>query len=74
VAINYTDAMIDLLDWFESQPCSCATVARIADNTGRSRQTVRRKLTELIEQGYAEQLYETTGEYRLITDPRDGGD
>jgi response regulator of citrate/malate metabolism len=70
----YTNAMIELLDWFDSQPCSCATIARMADNIDRSRQTVRRKLAKLIEEGHAELLFESTGEYRLISDPRDDRD
>ena len=72
MAINYTKSMEAVLDWFDSQPCSCATIARIADGTDLSRETVRNNLQQLAAGEYAENLYETTGEYRLIEDPREG--
>ena len=71
MAINYTKSMIDMLDWFENQPCSCATVARIADGTGYSRVTIRNNLQSLSVGGYAENVYESTGEYLLREDPRE---
>lgn len=68
--IDYTDSMIELLDWFDGQPCDCATVGRIAANTGRSRETVRQNLKELRAAGHVERLHAPTGEYRLLEDPR----
>jgi len=63
--------MIEMLDWFSEQPCSCATVGHIADDIGRSRETVRNNLKQLMAGDYAERRYKPTGEYRLIRDPRD---
>jgi len=73
VAIQYAGSMTDLLDWFEDQPCSCATVGHIVDATGWSRETVRNNLKQLMAGDYAERRYKPTGEYRLIEDPRDSG-
>jgi len=70
VAIQYTDSMTDILDWFGEQPCSCATIGHIADATGWSRETVRNNLKQLMAADHAEQRYKPTGEYRLISDPR----
>lgn len=70
MAIQYTKSMKEMLDWFENQPCSCATVARIANGIGYSRETVRNNLKQLAAAEYAENMYEDTGEYRLIEDPR----
>lgn len=69
--IQLTESMIDLLDWFASQPCSCATVGRIENEVDWSRETIRNNLKQLIAADYAEQMYAPTGEYRLIEDPRD---
>lgn len=74
VAIKYTKSMDDVLDWFAEQPCDCATIARIADGTGWSRETVRNNLKQLAAADAAENVFESTGEYRLIRDPREGGD
>lgn len=71
VPIDRTDSMDDLLDWFDQQPCSCATVGHIAGKTGWSRQTVRNNLKQLRAGGYVEIRWESTGEYRLLSDPRD---
>lgn len=70
VAIEYTESMIELLDWFGEQPCSCATVGHIANDIDRSRETVRSNLKQLMAGDYAERRYKPTGEYRLIADPR----
>ena len=69
--IDMTESMVDLLDWFESQPCSCATIGRITHETEYTRETVRKNLKQLMAGDYAERLYKETGEYRLIRDPRD---
>lgn len=74
VAIQYTESMDELLDWFNEQPCSCATVAHIAHDTKYSRETVRNNLKQLMAGGYAENRYEPTGEYRLVADPREEDD
>jgi DNA-binding IclR family transcriptional regulator len=63
--------MTEMLDWFGEQPCSCATVGHIANDIGRSRETVRQNLKQLMAGEYAEKRYEPTGEYRLIEDPRE---
>jgi len=72
--IQYTDSMVDVLDWFAEQPCSCATIGHIADDIDWSRETVRNNLKQLMAGDYAEQRYQPTGEYRLVTDPRDERD
>jgi DNA-binding IclR family transcriptional regulator len=74
VAIKYTQSMTEILDWFNEQPCSCATVGHIADATGWSRETVRNNLKQLQAADAAEQRHEATGEYRLIHDPREDSD
>lgn len=72
--IQLTESMIDLLDWFADQPCSCATVGRIENEVDWSRETIRNNLKQLIAADYAEQMYVPTGEYRLIEDPRESRD
>lgn len=74
VAIDYTDSLVDMLDWFADQPCSCATIGHIADATGYSRETVRGNLKTLMAGDYVERRYKPTGEYRLIQDPREDED
>ena len=74
MAINYTPSMHELLDWFDNQPCSCATIGRIANGTGYTATTVRNNLQQLSAGGYAEHVYEPTGEYRLLEDPRQSDD
>lgn len=71
VTIEYTDSMTEMLDWFDEQPCSCATIGHIADGIDRSRETVRNNLKLLMAGDHAERRYKPTGEYRLIEDPRD---
>lgn len=71
--IDMTESMVDLLDWFDSQPCSCATIGRITHETEYSRETIRNNLKQLMAGEYAERLYAETGEYRLINDPREDG-
>jgi DNA-binding IclR family transcriptional regulator len=71
VPIDKTQSMVDMLDWFEEQPCTCATVGHIAHATDWSRETVRNNLKQLLAGNYAERRYKPTGEYRLIEDPRD---
>jgi len=70
VPVEYTESMTELLEWFEEQPCSCATVGHIANEIGRSRETVRNNLKQLMAADAVEQRYKPTGEYRLIHDPR----
>lgn len=74
MAIQYTESMVDVLDWFAEQPCSCATIGHIADEIDWSRETVRNNLKQLMAGDYAEQRYKPTGEYRLVSDPRDESD
>jgi DNA-binding IclR family transcriptional regulator len=71
VPVEYTESMTELLDWFDAQPCSCATVGHIAHEIGFSRETVRNNLKQLMAGDYAERRYKPTGEYRLVSDPRD---
>lgn len=71
VAIKYTDSMHAVLDWFAAYPCSCATVGHITSNVGYSRETVRNNLKQLAAAECAEVMYEPTGEYRLLNDPRE---
>jgi DNA-binding IclR family transcriptional regulator len=70
VTIDYTESMMAVLDWFDEQPCSCATVGHITHEIELSRQTVRSNLKQLMAGGYAERRYKPTGEYRLVQDPR----
>lgn len=72
VTIQLTDSMTGLLDWFDRQPCSCATIGRIEHELDWSRETIRGNLKQLIAADRAEVMYAPTGEYRLITDPRWG--
>ena len=74
MAIEMTESMHDLLDWFEAQPCSCATVGHIADDLDWSRETVRSNLKQLMAADCVERRYKPTGEYRLIYDPRQDSD
>ena len=71
VAIQITESMDALLDWFNDQPCSCATIGHIAHDLDYSRETVRGNLKQLMAADCAEQRYKPTGEYRLLQDPRD---
>lgn len=71
VAIQITDSMDALLDWFSDQPCDCATIGRISHEIDYSRETVRSNLKQLMAADCAEQLYEPTGEYMLTSDPRE---
>lgn len=71
VAIELTESMEALLDWFEEQPCECATIGRIAHETDYSRETIRGNLKQLIAADHAVRMYEPTGEYRLVSDPRE---
>lgn len=70
VAIQITESMDAVLDWFDEQPCSCATIGHITNELGYSRETVRGNLKQLMAADCAEQRYAPTGEYRLIRDPR----
>lgn len=70
MAIDVTDSMVNLLDWFDEQPCSCATVGHITDETEYSRETVRSNLKQLMAGNYAERRHKPTATYRLIEDPR----
>lgn len=72
--IELTPSMVTLLDWFDDQPCSCATIGWIADEIDYSRQTVRENLKLLMAGGHVEQMHKPTGAYRLVTDPRNGED
>jgi DNA-binding IclR family transcriptional regulator len=68
--IDETASMTAVLDWFDDQPCSCATVGHITARVDYSRETVRANLKQLRAGEYAERRYKPTGEYRLIEDPR----
>jgi hypothetical protein len=70
VTIDITPSMKDLLDWFDEQPCSCATIGHIEHETDYSRETIRGNLKLLMAGSYAERRYKPTGEYRLVQDPR----
>ena len=74
VTIKYTDSMHALLDWFDRQPCSCATIGHITNDLEYSRETVRGNLKQLAAGEYAEVRHGPTGEYRLIEDPREEDD
>jgi DNA-binding IclR family transcriptional regulator len=71
MAIQYTESMNALLDWFNEQPCSCATIGHIENELDWSRETIRNNLKQLVAGNYAEIRYQPTGEYRLIEDPRE---
>jgi len=73
VSLQYTPSMRAVLDWFDSQPCSCATVGLITDEVQYSRETVRRNLKEIAAGGHAELVHEPTALYRLKHDPREDG-
>lgn len=66
--------METMLDWFAEYSCSCATIGQIADETGLSRETVRNNLKQFMAGDYAERMHKPTGVYRLVDDPREGGD
>jgi|APHM01.1.fsa_nt_gi hypothetical protein len=70
MSLRLTRSMDAMLDWFDDQPCACATVGHIADGTGYSRDTVRGNLKQLVAAGAAEVRHESTGTYRLLRDPR----
>jgi len=72
MAIQYTESMHALLDWFAAQPCSCATIGHITDEVDYSRETVRSNLKQLTAAEHAEVRHAPTAEYRLIEDPREG--
>lgn len=72
MTIDMTDSMVDLLDWFAGEPCSCATIGHITDETNFSRETIRANLKQLRAGDYAELRHKPTASYRLIEDPRDG--
>lgn len=71
VTIDYTDSMTTLLDWWTAQPCSCATIGRIAHETDYSRETIRSNIKQLMAADMVARMYEPTGEYRLLDDPRE---
>lgn len=71
VTIDYTKSMVEVLEWYDEYPCSCATVGNIADGINRSANTVRNNLKQLRAAGHAELMYEPNGEYRLLRDPRE---
>jgi hypothetical protein len=71
MALRLTESMIELLDWFDDQPCSCATIGHIVDEIDYSRQTVRGNLKQLAAAENAELRHAATATYRLIEDPRD---
>jgi len=71
VPIEITDSMHDLLDWFDEQPCSCATIGHIADEIEWSRETIRNNLKQLQAGDYAVSRHKPTGEYMLDIDPRE---
>lgn len=71
MAIEMTGSMEALLGWFAEQPCSCATIGHIEHEIDYSRETIRSNLKVLMAGDHAEQRYKPTGEYRLISDPRE---
>ena len=73
MSIQITGSMEDLLNWFNEQPCSCATVGHIENELDWSRETIRNNLKQLMAADCAERRYKPTGEYRLIEDPRNRG-
>jgi DNA-binding IclR family transcriptional regulator len=74
MAIQYTESMDAVLDWFDGQPCACATVGHITDELEYSRETVRNNLKQLAAAEYVEVRHEATGTYRIIDDPRSEGE
>jgi len=70
--IDETESMRDMLEWFQNQPCSCATIGYISDETGWSRETIRTNLKQLQGGEYVERRHKPTALYRLVEDPRDG--
>ena len=71
MGIQYTESLHEVLDWFNDEPCTCATIGQISDNTGYSRETVRKNMRELTAADCAELRHGPTALYRLIRDPRD---
>jgi len=71
MALQMTESMARLLDWFGEQPCSCATVGHIADEIDYSRETIRGNLKQLAAAENAELRHAATASYRLISDPRE---
>jgi len=74
VTLQLTQSMRAVLDWFDSQPCACATVGYITEEVEYSRETIRQNLKELAASGNAERVHEPTALYRLISDPREASD
>jgi len=70
VSLQMTPSMRALLDWFGTQPCTCATIGYVTDDTEYSRETIRQNLKELAADGSAELVHEPTALYRLRSDPR----
>lgn len=68
--LDITESMEVLLDWFAEQPCSCATIGHITHDIEYTRETVRTNLKQLMAADCAERRHKSTGEYRLIKDPR----
>jgi hypothetical protein len=71
VTLQMTPSMRALLDWFNGQPCACATIGYVTDNTTYSRETIRQNLKQLAADGSAELVHEPTALYRLQNDPRE---
>ena len=73
VTLEYTRSMHALLDWFADYPCSCTTIGHITDELEYSRETIRSNLKQLMAADHVERMHAPTGEYRLLSDPRDDG-
>jgi hypothetical protein len=71
MAIQITDSMDALLDWFQEEPCNCATIGYIDDELNYSRETIRGNLKQLMAADCAVHVHEATALYHLTDDPRD---
>jgi len=74
MGLQYTRSMRAILDWFDSEPCNCATVGYVTDEVDYSRETVRQVLKELAASDAAELRHEPTALYQLRYDPREDSD
>jgi biotin operon repressor len=71
MSLQMTESMETVLDWFDEQPCSCATIGHMADEIDYSRETIRANMKQLAAAGNAELRHPATASYRLISHPHE---
>ena len=73
-SVLLTETTEAILEWFDDQECSCATVRRISDLTGIDKEIVSDCMKQMMVGNYANRVYTPMHEYRLIEDPRQNDD